>query len=676
MQRKECDFQSILASPPDIRQDSGTATAYDQGHTSIGSEVSCSPNIAGDYTGGNRRVRTENASVKPWNRFLLMLLLLVTSIPVFAKTWYVRADGGTRYSTNMPAGQCDGRADAPYPGAGTNKHCAYNDFRYMWDDRSGHVGSGAWVIAGGDTVLIRGCHAIPGQPNPSNPNCRIGWDGQWGSTSNNWCYGVGSYTCYSPPIPAGTAAQHTRILGQNYANCNLGGATNPKLYVSNLTQLYGGYSLVWTFNLKDTQYVDVQCIELTTHNGRCTIAGNPSYPRHCSNNQPLDDYAQNGFATNNKTANVTLQDVYVHGFNSSGIDGPIGGPISLTRVFAGFNAFSGWNFDDSSHTPDGPGSSIDAKYVTMIGNGCYEEYPVTHSFPAHACYDDGSNGFGDAWSGQDTNLDSFVCDHCTMAYNTKDAFMGPHTLIKTLIIRNSQSYGNMGAQWKWNNTPNSTTTFQNNLTIGTCLRFSEPIPGAAHSFAKSSGQPGAYLTDFCRAGGNTVAVNSQQNSYVSFVNNTFVDYMDTVFLLGCGPVNNNRDGQCGSTPFVFTNNIFLGYYLKGGEAPGLFYVDDHSIKVIAGHNIEFGNRSGAGESCRGDIICSDPRLTNEPRQQAWSSQTFLDDFAFYPAGDSPAIGHGAQVKNLTSDFFGTPRPAQPTIGAVEPRSAQLGLSGK
>jgi hypothetical protein len=348
----------------------------------------------------------------------------------------------------------------------------------------------------------------------------------------------------------------------------------------------------------------------------------------------------------------------------------------MTRVFSGFNGKVGWQFDDGSNTPDAPGSSITASYVTMIGNGCYEEYPVTHAFSAQACYDDSSGGFGDAWSGQDTDLDTLICDHCLMAYNTKDAFIGPHTNVKTLTITNSQSYGNMGAQWKWNNTPNSTTIFQNNLTIGNCARFQAPIPGAPHSFALSSGLGGAYLSDYCRAGGNTVAINSQQNSHVLFGHNTFVDYLDTVFLLSCGPANKNHNEMCSTTSFVFTNNIFLGYYLKGNEPPGLFYIDDKSIKVTSSHNIEYGNRSGYSDKCGGDIICSDPRLVNQPPQQAWTNQTFLDDFNFYPKSDSPAIRHGTPMSGVSTDYYGTPRPNPPTIGAVEPRPGQQEGPGK
>jgi len=613
--------------------------------------------------------------VKLSRGILLLLLVVLISPSIFASTWYVRRDGGTRHSSNVPSGQCDGKADVAYPGSGVNKHCAFKDFRYMWDDGSGRVGSGAWVIAGGDTVIIRGCAAAKTQSNPSDPDCRIGWDAPTGMP-DSWCYAVGSYICYNPPIPAGTAAQHTRILGQNYANCNVGGATNPKLYASNLTQLFGGFSLKYALNLTATKYVDVQCLEITSHNGQCTKGGAPAYPRGCNTNQPLDDFDDEGIRTDNTTANVTFQDVYVHGFNDAGIFGPIGGPITMTRVFVGFNGKVGWQFDDGSNTPDAAGSSITASYVTMIGNGCYEEYPVKHAFSAQACYDDNSGGFGDAWSGQDTDMDFFICDHCEMAYNTKDAFIGPHTNVHTLTITNSKSYGNMGAQWKWINAPGGTVTFKNNLTIGNFARFQAPIPGAAHSFALASGLGGAYLSDYGRAGGNTVAFNSQQNSHVLFANNTFVDYSQTVFLLSCGPASNNHNGQCGGTSFVFTNNIFLGYYLKGSEPPGLFYIDDRSIKVTSSHNIEYGNRSGFSDKCGGDIICSDPRLVNQPPQQGWTNQTFLDNFNFSPRSDSPAIKHGTPINGITTDYYGTPRPNPPTIGAVEPRQAQQEGSGK
>ena len=607
---------------------------------------------------------------------LLMLVMGISQAiaSTAPQTWFIRPDGGTRFSANVPLGQCDGLTDAAYPGTGANQHCAYNDYRYLWDDDSGKVGSGAWVIAGGDTVIVAGCHAAIDanntQSNPDDPHCRLGWNRPYGDSFNKWCYGVGSYTCYNPPIPAGTADRHTRILGQNYATCNASGGTDPSKYASNLTQLFAGFSLSYAFNLKDTQYVDVQCVELTSHNGKCTTAGTPAFGKQCSNNQPLDDFAANGFVFDSASANVALQDVYVHGFNSNGFAGPIGGTIMLTRVSSNFNGAAGWQFDDGADTPDAPGSKILASYVNMIGNGCYEQYPIVNgAFSAEACYDDVSGGFGDAWSGQDTDLDTFVCDHCTMAYNTKDGFIGPHTNVKTLTITNSQSYGNMGSQWKWDNTPGATVTFENNLTIGNCERFSEVIPGAAHSFALSSGLPGAYLSDYCRAGGNTVAINSQQNSYVLFANNTFVDYLNTVFLLSCGPQGANQNQMCATTPFVFTNNIFLSYYLQGNLPPGLFYINDPSITVTQSNNIEFGNRPNQyGETCSGNgNVCADPQLVGEPMQQAWASQTFLDDFNFRPSATSAALSSGvAYTQMLAADALGTTHRAPPSVGAIEP----------
>jgi hypothetical protein len=578
-------------------------------------------------------------------------------------TWYVRADGGTRYSSSVPTGQCDGKADVAYPGSGTNQHCAYNDFRYLWDDNSGAAGQGTWVIAGGDTVIIRGCAALPGQQNPSNPDCRVGWDQPTGSgLDSRWCYGVGSYSCFNPPIPAGTASQHTRILGENYAACNTGGATNPKLYASNLTQIFGGFSVLYTLNLENTSNVDIQCLEITEHNGVCTRVGAPSYPRGCSSSQPLDDYATGGILTNNATSNITMQDVYIHGFNSTGLQGPIGGPITMTRMFIGFNTFAGWNFDDGSDTPDAPGSSINATHVIMEGNGCQEQYPITNAFPALVCYDTNSSGFGDSWSGQDTTLDSMVCNDCQNLYNTKDGFIGPHTWISTLTITNSSSIGNMGQDWKWggNSVPNN-TTFINNLTVGNCNRMSQPLPGAPSNYNQ-------YLTGFCRASGMVLGSAIPAGSTWTIANNTWVTYQPTSFYIACPT---GISGPCPST-VNFTDNIFLGYTNPkqpsfSGQGPALYYINDHSISLVTSHNIEFGLRNGDCPNGGTGNICLDPQFVGEPAQGSVPPESTLDNFNFHLTSNSPAIGAGATYSALPStDYYGTTTSNPPVIGAVGP----------
>jgi hypothetical protein len=574
-------------------------------------------------------------------------------------TWYIRPDGGTRYSANAASGQCDGKHDAAYPGSGTNQPCAFSDFRYMWDDQS--YGNDAWVMAGGDTVIIRGCAANANQAALSAPNCRIGWDSNAGSGAGyTWCFGGGGgpYGCENPTIPAGTASQHTRILGQNYANCSTGDVTNN----SALTQIFGGFGVNTVLNLANTQYVDVQCVEITEHNGRCITHGTPAYPSACNSSvgPSFSDYDANGILTTDATSNVLLQDMYIHGHTNSGLQGPIGGAITLNRVNVSFNGFAGWNFDDGSATPDAAGSSITANYVTMEGNGCNEEYPIVDAFPAVSCYDLNSGGFGDSWSGQQTELDAFTCNHCAMLYNTKDGFIGPHTFIKNLLIEDSVSIGNMGQQWKWTNTPGASTAFVNNVTVGNCNRMSAPMPGAPGNYNQ-------HLSLFCRAAGDVFSFSSNANSTVLLANNTVVAYSNTVFDMNCVVTNG-----CGTTPFVYTNNLILGYtvptnYLPGanGQAPGLFYFSDPTDAVVSTYNLEYGIRNG--DPCAGTILCSDPLLVGEPAQGSVPPESTLDALDFHPTASSPAVLAGTTYSGLmNSDYYGQPMTAPPVIGAIEP----------
>jgi hypothetical protein len=422
--------------------------------------------------------------------------------------------------------------------------------------------------------------------------------------------------------------------------------------------MFGGFGTQFVLNLAGTQYVDVEGLEITSHNGKCNQYGLPAYPKNCSNSIPgADDYANNGILTDKASANITLKDVYIHGLTANGLYGPIGGAITMTRIFVGFNGFAGWNFDDPAHTPDAPGSSITASYVTMEGNGCTELFPLTNAqFPALACYDDNNNGFGDAWSGQDTTLASFTCDHCSQIYNTKDGFIGPHTLISNLKITNSESYGNMGQQWKWGSAPGSTIVFENNLTIGDCARMSEPMPGAAPSFNR-------HLSDYCRAAGDVFSFFTARGSNVQFANNTMIGDSATMFDLSCRPEN-----TCASAHFTFRNNIVLGYVSprsRGGQPPALFYFSDSSVKVDSDHDLFFNLRSRPcpllGHS---DLLCDSPAFVDQPL--SLNSESQFDHFNFHPKRDSAAVAHGQTVNGLSTDFFGAPRPNPPSIGAAEP----------
>lgn len=623
-------------------------------------------------------------------RIIQLALLLALAAPAWATNHFVRVDGGTLKSTNVPGGLCDGLSDLPAAGAVSN-HCAVNDFRYAWDDDSGIVGAGSWSLSntvGGDTWVIRGCHALPitsghGQINPSDPDCRIGWDQPVGIASppSAWCVGVGSYTCFSPPIPAGTSGAHT-IIESGWAFDHPG----QKVARADMAQLFCGFSLNFCFNLQSTQYVETIGLEITTHNqhwngsawsGNCTRAGTPSWPVVCANNQPLDDYADNGIVTSNTTANVLLRDTYIHGFAGAGWIGPIGGPVTILRQDILFNGTAGINFADASDTPNGAGSTLTGNYVTIQGSGCYEQYPIVNvAFPARACYDDLSGGFGDPMSGQDTALLSATFDHLQMLNNTKDGFLGPHTQIKNLTITNSVSAGNMGEQWKWGTDTNATVLFQNNLTVGNAYRFTATIPGAAQNFSLASGLGGSYLSDFGRAGGDTFSLITQAGSTQTFVGNTTILATNTGVDQNCGLVDSHGGvtggGTCGAVPNVWKDNVFLGYIDPncsscGGLAPGLWFAADSSISFTSTFNSEFGIRNG--DPCTGNILCTDPQLNSQPAQTWPGSEAALDifspsDVGFYPLAGSPLIGAGTPVGGLTDDYYGTSRPNPPWLGAV------------
>src|SRR6185312_4742903 len=113
------------------------------------------------------------------------------------------------YSVDNASGQCNGQADAPYPGTGVNQPCAFNDIRYLWADGAYTGGSAfpgwGWIINGGDTVILR------------NGPWRVGYSGPG---SHDYFLGIAGdpYSSGAPSIPSGTASQPTRILGENYAN--------------------------------------------------------------------------------------------------------------------------------------------------------------------------------------------------------------------------------------------------------------------------------------------------------------------------------------------------------------------------------------------------------------------------------------------------------------------------
>ena len=567
-------------------------------------------------------------------KFVLFALTFLLSLPAMATTWYVRADGGTRYSATVKSGQCNGTADAAYPGHGTDQPCAFNDPRLLYSD-----GTGApyqWTIAGGDTVLLRG--------------------GPWriGSGALNGCgpfsNGCTSDGAYMPPPPAGTASQPTTIRGEHFASCAAAGAK---------TQLFGGFSINGVFNLRATHNVQVECLDLTDHS-QCVVGKRP--PVSCDTNP---DFAKSGILTDQNTHDITLTDLDVHGFRDNGILGPVGGLVTATRVRVAFNGSSGWNYDDGFSTKSVNGRMA-WSYVTIEGNGCVEEYPLTHSFPAAYCYDDGNGGYGDGVGTPDTQI-SFTIDHSTIRYNTQDGLDLLHTSGSNITIANSSFYGNMGQQLKLG--PMSSTSVTNSLFLTNCKRMSANIPGAPAGW-------NAGLSDFCRAQAGVVMVQHGDDagggSYV-WQNNDFVGYAgDAMFeIASCTDTFVSKPtNDCRTPNITFQNNLMVGYpyvvptYHYGDLPPSGTDGGNKAHFRAIDHNIYYNMRSCPKEP---GSVCTDPHLVGEPAftQGVPIPETAFDsvNFALTEASTN-AIGTGLSIPGMSVDYNGATRTLPTTIGAL------------
>jgi len=117
--------------------------------------------------------------------------------PAAAANWFIRPDGGDRK-------QCTGKADLAYRGKGTAQACAFKHPYYLFTNDE--YGNKQWIVAGGETVVIRGGPYRMGFKGPKREDL-------WGSCPGD------VYGCSMPPIPSGTKDRPTRFLGENHGSC-------------------------------------------------------------------------------------------------------------------------------------------------------------------------------------------------------------------------------------------------------------------------------------------------------------------------------------------------------------------------------------------------------------------------------------------------------------------------
>ncbi|MBB5342495.1 hypothetical protein [Tunturibacter empetritectus] len=487
---------------------------------------------------------------------LCVLIVGGACLPLYGTTWYVRPDGGTRYSSNV-SGQCDGKADAAPSGGKSNQHCAFKDVRMLWQDGSYSNGtkspSWGWVIAGGDTVIIRGSIG-------TGVSYRIGWDHPSYSCEKNTCWGLtgDAYSSGAPPPPSGTAAQHTRILGENYASCRSASAK---------TQLHGGWAVFNVLDLSGTSYVDVACLDITDF----SACGKAAQKVGCDSSQ---DFAQNGIRLNNKTTNLTMTDLRLHGLAVSGIAGPTGDGVVMDYIDILGNASSGWNADDGT---TGKGSLL-VQHYDISWNGCAEEYPIVHPLPYGDCTDQDHGGYGDGFGTATKDSDppgwQVHFDKGTTSYNTQDGLDALHIggAGSSMTVTDSLAFSNMGQQLK---VGGATATLIGNYVVGNCSAMSHEIPGTPPGY-------NAQLSQFCRAGDTAIFIDMPVDRPAIFQRN--IVYSNNHVALELEYVGDPSPRAA----IKYDNNIFVGFPNSEGNNPSPIY-STTDLKMLTNPGASFTN---------------------------------------------------------------------------------------
>lgn len=612
-------------------------------------------------------------------------------------TWYVRPRGGTIYvnATRTPHGQCTGKTDADYAGATSTtwlpnhayalgalvadsqgnvekvttagvsagyptwnkiqggsttdgtavwtnqghypiaQACGVRNLRDLWDDRVSYEDGGNWVISGGDTVLVR---QKPGGYEVGDV------------TSNTLadiinCRGV-PWGCHMPSVPSGTAARHTRILGENYASCTATGAK---------TQLWASWNSETAIDIQDSQFVDAACFNISDQ-AACSNDGN--FTHHCTG---TDNFGDNGVIESALSSYDNLTDLNIHGMAGEGVRGASGVGLTLDRVRIAGNTAAGMDMDD---TPWTAGNISVSGGLTMRNSltefsGCVEEYPIVHQYPYIECRDQNTGGYGDGFGTAATDGDWYF-DHDIWRYNFQDGLDLLHSGMNILSVTNSQSYGEDGNAFKIGS--GRTITFQNNFTDNNCNRI-------AYVFGDEPASAIVPGVSTCRAGGGGVVVRFDGQGVDAFQNNTLVGYGAVSYEIGC----EGSWDACTHAKTTFENNAVLGYadsLYNEDKVASLFYGDSPGPDMppnqgwaVRDHNLYYNLRHGCPKLLAGEV-CANPRFIDQPPLSI-SRESVLDNYNFNPSANSPLIGAGIPLQGIATDNAGAKRPNRPSIGALE-----------
>jgi hypothetical protein len=443
-------------------------------------------------------------------------------------TWYVRIDGGS-------PDQCTGRANAPYPGSGTNQPCAWDHpFRALPPE-------GTPRIKGGDTLVIAAGSYMMGYGAPGATNCDS--DYPWG--------------CTISPIPSGPSITNpTRILGAGWDS----GCVKPP-------ELWGTERADMILNLTDSSNVEVNCLEITDHSGCVEFhTGGLQCQR---DTYPFGLWAVRGLYAED-SANVSLKNLNIHGLASAGIHAGRLTDWTVENVRIAGNGLVGWD-GDLWEGSDSNSGTMRFRRWTVEWNGCGETYPGGQPT---GCWGQEAGGYGDGVGTGETG-GRWIIEDSKFLHNTSDGLdlLYVRRSGSSIEIRRTIAEGNDGQQIK----TTGPVLIENSIIVGNCAYF--------------VGKPFTYdVEPVCRAGGTAVSFDLNPGDQATVRNSTLTSQGDCLVTAEC-------TGNCTGTEKVrLRNNIFVGQtdYLQPFENTCLVYEEtfpknpfdmDYSIIVNVKDNL-------------------------------------------------------------------------------------------
>ena len=531
--------------------------------------------------------------------------VLVSPHPA-GSTFYIRPDGGT-------AEQCTGMVESPYPGTGANQPCAWNHpFQAL-------PPGGTPRIVGGDTLIIDTGSYMVGYGAPGSENCDY----------------QGSYDCTMQPIPSGPDPAHpTRILGAAWDT----GCSQPP-------ELWGTGRAWYVLNLTGSSNVEVNCLEITDHSSciedHLSPTGGSEYT--CQrDNPPYGDWASIGLYAED-SANVSLENLNIHGLANTGIQAGRLADWTLENVRLVGNGWVGWDGDlvgDSSNS-ENHGTFIFRNWV-VEWNGCGETYPDE----AHlACWGQEAGGYGDGAAFGGTTGGHYIMEDSQFLHNTSDGLDMLYTRLPDTVIeiRRTIAEGNAGNQIK----TTGAVSIENSIIVSNCGFFHD--------------MPFWNNDDDCRAYGDALALALQPGGQANLVNSTLTGQGNCLVTVECA-----LDQTCnGSEQVRLQNNIFQGqklFWSPQDDNCFAWYDDESSSPMPANpfrgsYSLVSGVQFGNVDPCPGEHNLCDvpPGLMSNA----------INAFDAHLQPDSPAINAGLPYQAPAEDFAGSPRDSLPDIGAYE-----------